>query len=805
MTKFFLAIFHFFNKHRIIFWSVLGSTTLLFGVFAAQIHFEEDLLALLPKTEKSIECAVAFDDIKIKDKAFIIMSSPDGSLSPEDLTVKMDSFMEYLYDCDKETGFIANTLYKFDQDDIMNLIDYGMNALPCHLGADYYKALDTLLCEKTFDQVASGKSPVQLPAMEGSTIINWHIFSPDSTLALCYVSPTFNMIESKISSDFEIMLRKAVKTFEAENPGCKISYHGAPFEAAFNSLQVKKDLVLTVGLSLLLICILIAVCFSSKKTLVALVAPVIYGTLFSLAVIYWIKGTMSFISIGIGALVLGVALSYCLHVLTHRKYVSNIEQIIKEQARPVCLGCITTIGAFAGLLFTSSELLSDFGLFASLAMVGTTFFALAFLPQFFKDGESPKNEKAFDIINKINQYPIDKNIFFVSLLVIFSVVCIYLSPKVEFNQDLGCIDYREPKVVASEKSYNSHVNGTYYPMYYAVQADELDSAIFYSRILNRKLDTLQAEGIIHSYSSIEGLLLTEEEQLNNIDLWKNYWTPDKIRKTKALLKKEAEKYNWDTGGIDVADTFEAMALADYEPVSLCEYGAVPEALLCNFIEQNPSGWLIFSTVTLDRDEMYHINDYVADMPHVVVMDPFYYAGDMVQIAHDDFNVVLLISSLFVFLVLLVSFRSLIISLIAFMPMALSWYIVQGAMVLIGVDFNIINIMVSSFIFGIGVDYSIFVMEGLINNAKFNNQRLLVCHKAAIFFSGVTLIVVMVSLLFAKHPAIHSTGVCTIIGMTSTILITYTLQPILFRWVMKSKFLRKHSLHEKDSDNIDASC
>ena len=114
-----------------------------------------------------------------------------------------------------------------------------------------------------------------------------------------------------------------------------------------------------------------------------LLSPVAYGCFFGLACIYWLKGGMSLMAMGIGAIVMGVALSYCLHVLTHSKYVSDPIQILKDQSTPVILGCLTTIGAFLGLLFTESDLLKDFGWFASFAMIGTTLYALIFLPHFF--------------------------------------------------------------------------------------------------------------------------------------------------------------------------------------------------------------------------------------------------------------------------------------------------------------------------------------------------------------------------------------------------------------------------------------
>ena len=61
---------------------------------------------------------------------------------------------------------------------------------------------------------------------------------------------------------------------------------------------------------------------------------------------------------------------------------------------------------------------------------------------------------------------------------------------------------------------------------------------------------------------------------------------------------------------------------------------------------------------------------------------------------------------------------------------------------------------------------------------------------AIFFSAAILVIVVASLLFALHPAIRSIGLITLIGMASTILITYSLQPWIFRGLVKIPFFRR---------------
>jgi predicted RND superfamily exporter protein len=169
---------------------------------------------------------------------------------------------------------------------------------------------------------------------------------------------------------------------------------------------------------------------------------------------------------------------------------------------------------------------------------------------------------------------------------------------------------------------------------------------------------------------------------------------------------------------------------------------------------------------------------------------------MVEVIHDDFNVAVWISSIFVLVILLLSFGNVVTALLSFLPMVISWFMVQGYMALFGLEFNLINIVISTFIFGVGVDYSIFITEGLLAQARTGDERMLSWHKVAIFFSAAILVIVVASLLFAVHPAISSIGLITLIGMASTIMISYSLQPFAFRMLMKIPAYRRKVLKLK---------
>ena len=819
MEKLFIAIYRFFEKKKALMYGLLILSSVIFIYFGSKVQYEENIAKLLPQTDAATESGLAFGNLRVKDKIFIqLTSATDQPVAPEILAAYCDEFIETIQQKDTATHYIANVLYQIDDDLIINGLDYALTHVPSFVSPQTYARFDSLLTEEAVDaQMALnydlvmndeegnkttmvGQDPAALrmamipqgmsmdKGAAGFTLIDRHLFVPDSTVALAFLAPNFSSFDSMSGILLVDLLEEEIKHFTAAHPEVDIYFHGNPVNSVFNSRQIRSDLWLTVGLSLLVICAVLGYCFRNKSTLFMLLSPVVYGVFFSLACMYWLKGGMSLMAMGIGAIVMGVALSYCLHVLTHYKYVSDPVQILKDQSTPVILGCLTTIGAFLGLLFTESDLLKDFGWFASFAMVGTTFFALVFLPHFFRPEGNRRSDKAFRVLDKLNSYPLDEKRGVRIALELICLVCLFTAGWVTFDSNLRNIGYNEPKVVKSRQLYEEKNSKGFATQYYAATAEDLDEALVYNKAILATFDSLKQEGALHQYAKVSELFIPLEEQEERIALWKDYWTEERIADVRLTIDRMAKK-----NGLDpvMFEPFYMMIESDYEAESLYEAEVLPESLVSNFIEETTEGnFMVFTSVQLLEENKKVVNDAVAAQPHAVVIDPFYYTNDMVKLLNDDFNTILGISSVFVFLVLLVSFRSIPIALIAFLPMGLSWYVVQGIMGIFGVQFNLINIIIATFIFGIGVDYSIFVMTGLIAKAKGEDDNLLTYHKTAIFFSAFVLMVVTVALLFATHPAIHSIGISTLIGMSATILITYTLQPALFRYLMKYDFFSK---------------
>lgn len=827
MTESAIKLYRFFKGHKGLFYAVLLLSTALFIFFGSKVQYQEDISKLLPATEESKSAGFAFNNLKVKDKIFLEFLSrekpadmPDSTWQRADyytLTEVCDAFCDSLLLHDTATNYIADLTYRLDGYMLQDALGFLFENVPQFLDKPFYEAIDTVITPEYANQAmyenlqiltsAEGMAyyeiirndPLALrkifaqqnsgiASMMGGTykILESHFFTPDSTVTLAFLSPNFKAFDSKTGTYLVENIEKEIEAIEAQYPNVEILFHGAPVQSVFNSRQIKSDLATTLSFSLALVCLIIWFCFRNKSTLIMLLLPVVYGAFFALTGIYFIKGGMSLMALGIGAIVLGVALSYCLHVLTHYKYVSDPERVIREQTKPVILGSLTTIGAFAGLLFTKSELLWDFGMFASLGMVGTTLCCLIFLPHFFRPEKNRLNHKAIGAIEKLNTYPYEKHKWLIALIAVIFVVSLFTGKWVTFDSNLKNIGYNDPDVMRSGRILAEKTMPGLESKYYAVLSKDLDSALSYNTILGSRCAELAAEGLIEKYSNSAMLLLPSSTANERIALWSEYWTPERINKVQSILKKSGKEYGFKE---QMFDPFVEALDKEFEYNSIVDADIIPAGLMANLVEVTDSTYLVFTSVQAKPENILSVsNKLVKETPQIpsnnmIVVDPFFYTQNMVEMLNEDFNVVLAISSIFVLIVLLLSFRNPIIALIAFLPMSMSWYIVLGIMGAFGLQFNLINIVISTFIFGIGVDYSIFVMDGLLNG---NRNDLLRFHKTAIFFSAVVLIIAIASLMFATHPAISSIGVATLIGMASTIIITYTVEPFLFNLYMNYK-------------------
>ena len=808
MTQFFIGLYDYFERHKILFYLSLISCVLLMGFFALQVRFEENITQFFPDTKDSQNTIKVFDNLKIKDKIIIMLSSADTchQVEPDSLIEAAGQLQQTL--TEKAGGTLIKGIFaQVDQSLIGGATDFVYEHLPLFLTDTDYQRFDSLLTEKGIQAIMQKNytnllSPAGIalrsyilrdPLGLGSEalkhlqdfqleanyeIYDEHIFSKDGSTLLMFITPVFSTGSTGKNDELIKILEEELQHVQGESPTIRAEYFGGPSVGVYNARQIKKDTILTSSLALLIIIVFISLVFKRKRSIPLIITPVLFGGLFALFLIFFIKGSISAIAVGAGSAVMGIALSYSIHMLAHQNHVSTVQQLIKEIAYPLTVGSFTTIGAFMGLIFTSSDLLRDFGLFTSLALVGTTLFCLIYLPHFLKGQADVKQGCILRIIEKINAYSYEKNKWLVGGILLITVICLFTSQKVGFNNDMMSLNYEPQHLKQSEEKLMQLFDSDEKTVLFVSVGKDMNQATETYAMTNQKLSALKDQGLIKDYASASQFLISPQEQQLRLKKWKDYWTDEKQQQIREQLETAAAEYRFRPGSFDPFYQWLNQPFGEYHYTA--QEDDLSGKLLNEWQTSADSITMLISQIRISDQNKETVYQNFSKTQDVVIFDRSYFANKWVSAINDDFYLILYISSFLIFFALWFSYGRIELTLMSFLPMLVSWVIILGLMGILGIEFNIINIILSTFIFGIGDDFSIFIMDGLQNKYR-TGQKVLNSHKTAIFFSAFTTVVGMGALVFAKHPALQSISLISILGMIAVVLVAYTIQPLIFRF------------------------
>lgn len=807
MSKLFLHIFDWMEKHQPVLYAslIVLVCVSLWGV--SRLSFDENVTGFFA----SDEALSAPSGLKMADRIIVSISGDDT----DDMTRAADLIRDEISpwiesgDASLVTG-----------NDRQSFIDEGAgfiyDHLPIYMDDEDYKRVDSLLTEENVrSSVAKAAALVKFPfANPASNIIkndplnigtpllrmymrfgdgnSWreqsgYFFTPDMRSLLMLIEPSHGMGDTGANDDLVSAIESAVH--KVEQDGVKVGLMGGPVIAVHNARQIKKDALLTLGVALIVIMLVISLAFRSRWAVPLILLPPVFGALAALGVIGFTKETVSAISVGVGAVVMGVALSYSIHVVSHRCTQSDPRKIISELAAPLTIGCFTTIGAFVALMFTKSPLLRDMGLFASLTLVGTTLFSLVYFPHMLGRMKSGNPGRLLKWVDRANAYPLHDNKLVVAFVAVIVLLCLFVYRDVKFNEDMSAICYMPDEIVQAEASLEDVIENEDGHVYMVTSSDDLESACgSYSRLC-RLCSDLEDEGKIASLVSIEDFIVPEDVQIQKIQKWNEFWA---CRAEGALDMVRAAAVSAGLSS-DAFAGFDRMLSREYE---VCGFGAeeicdVP--LLSDWITYSDGKVSILTRISVDDADKTYVYEAVEKTAETTVLDAGYMSEKMVADTVADFNYLLWICAALVFFALLLSYGRLELAVITFAPMCISWVIILGLMAVLDIRFNVVNIILASFIFGLGDDFSIFIMDGLIDEYK-TGRKTLGVHKTAILFSAFTAVAGLGAMMLARHPALKSIGLISVLGLSVVVLVSYTVQPFLFRLLVSKPASRKGFPH-----------
>ncbi|MCL1821310.1 MAG: MMPL family transporter [Prolixibacteraceae bacterium] len=597
MENFFVRIYDFFEKHKTLFFLLLVGSMLFMLFFSLKINFREDISSFFFEKKKAGRDAVIFTDFKMKDRMAVIFSSADTLHPDPDFLIEKSQQFEKILNNRAGRTLINQIISEINADRISQTVDFIYANLPVFMVDADYRYLDSIaqpdaLEQKMIRNYHSVVSPMGMITQEvirkdplgvGNRILaqlsifnqyenykiyDGHIFTDNGDL-LIFIDPRYGMSNTSDNDKLITIIENTITDITSlTNNQLNIEYYGGPSVAVYNARQIKKDMYTTVNIALIVIILFILLTFKNKRAVSLIVFPVIYGGLFALCGICFFVGQISSIAIGAGAAVLGIALSYSIHVISHSNHVADVRQIIKDLAKPLTIGSFTTIGAFLALLFTSSPLLRDFGLFSSLSLIGTTLFCLIFLPHFIKNApESTREPWLLRKIEKLNSYHPEKNKWLIAALMAVTVVSLFFFNDVKFNSDMMLLNYEPEKLKNTrdklEKITGGDSDGI---MLIAASRDAGTAQEAYARI-GENLSGAIKSGEVEKFVSASSFVPPPNLQRVRIETWNNYLTAERKNLLLQNLNSEAMKQGF---APDSFFEFSAILNKKYAPQDLSQ-------------------------------------------------------------------------------------------------------------------------------------------------------------------------------------------------------------------------------------------
>ena len=671
MKNLLLRIYDYFAVHRRALWIGFAVVFAALVALAATLRYNEDIMDFLPITEEE---RAALDAYQSQDAAAQLVLIIDGG--EEDRRYDALDEIEVLLSAQ---GYQLS----LEMDPTEQIAELYAQ-LPCLIADSVYDRFDSLFTPEAVRAALlrdrtilnTPGSSFLAPAIQNDPLGLVQLPSFQTSLAssknYAFLESPYGGTETQKNAALVDSLQAATEAIAASFPELNIRWTGAPVIAVGNARRIKTDTLLCISLSAVLIILLLAYAFPRRRDIWLILLSVSVGWVTGMAVLHMITPAVSAVVLGIGSVLIGIAVNYPLHLLVHQRYTSSVRQTLDEVLSPLIVGNITTVGAFLTLVPMQATALRHLGIFASAMLVGTILFCLFVLPHLMSADPTRIREIKFPFVHRTSSSahcPLYIVHFTLFLCTILAGLYLWLCPYDRFDSNLNHINY----MTAQQRE---------------------DMSAF-------------------------------DVKTDDAARWADYWSSHDPQALIATIRNEA-------------------AAAGFRPEAFQPFYD-------------------------------HLTSVGKDATTISV------GGLMAKISErlsDNFDYIGACCSLIVFIFLWISFKRFSLALIAFVPMALSWIWILAIMQLCSLQFNIVNIILATFIFGQGDDYTIFIVEGILYERR-TGKAILPQYRQSIILSALIMLIGIGILVFAVHPAMHSLGVVTLIGMAVVLLMAFTVPPFLY--------------------------
>ena len=779
-----------------------------FGFFASQIKFEEDITKLIPTNDKADVTAKVLKQLNFADKITVIFKLEKNG-SDEDLKQMASAFSDSVAKSCKP--YVTGIQGKVDEENIQETIDFVYNNLPLFLEKKDYDIIQNKLQKDSVAATVQGnyksiispsgfvtkdfilqdplgisfialKKLQQLNVGDDFILDNGFVMTKDKKKLLLFITSNLPSSETEKNTIFAAKLKSIQDNLNQQfKTKTTITYFGSALIAVANASQIKSDIILTTSIAMFTLMLILILFYRKIFIPIIIFLPTLFGALFAVAFLYFVKETISAISLGIGSILLGITIDYSLHILTHYKHNSDIKTLYKDITMPVIMSSSTTAVAFLCLLFVKSDALNDLGIFAAVIVMASAIFSLLIVPHLYKPKDNNFEHKK-NVIDKLAHFSFHNNKFLIGFCVLITIICFFTYNNVGFNNDLSQLNFVPKDIKAAEKDLEESTSLTSKTIYVAAYGNSMEEVLQNNNQLFVSLSKEKQQQKILNFSSVGGIMLSQKDQKQKIEQWNSFWNTNKKELLKSQLIAEGSKLGFKPTTYSLF--FDHLDF-DFKTISANDYLKIQALQLKEFVTEKNGFFTISTLVKVAPKQRDAFVKSATAKNNIIAIDRQQMNETFFSTLKTDFNSLVNYSFIAVILILFFFFRRIELVIVSCIPIALTGIVTAGIMGIFGIQMNIFSMIVCTLIFGHGVDFSIF-MTSALQKEYTNGKNEIAIYRTSIILAVITTILGIGAMIFAKHPALRSISSVSLIGVFAALIITFIFYPILFKLFISNR-------------------
>lgn len=222
-------------------------------------------------------------------------------------------------------------------------------------------------------------------------------------------------MHTKAREQMVTTIQKIGKQFENTNK-VKLHYSGLPYIRVINSIKIRNELYMFSALALAICIVVLFIFFRSFKAVVIPVIIVLIGVVWSMGMLRLFGYKITILSGMIPPLLIVIGIPNSIYMLNkfHHEFVKHgnkikaLQRVVVKIGNATFLTNLTTASGFATFIIVKSDILKQFGIVASLNIIGLFFLSLILIPVIFSFVEPPSSKNVKHLEGKFIQGIINK-------------------------------------------------------------------------------------------------------------------------------------------------------------------------------------------------------------------------------------------------------------------------------------------------------------------------------------------------------------------------------------------------------------